>query len=267
MRYAVLVARRRATTSQSRSEAHMQDRDASNGDSTARLHELRRENDELKRLATHLAEAAKRTGSEQMHWVYALEGNRDGVWDWNATTDEVFFSPRWKEMLGYSEDDISPRVSEWDSRIHPNDKEAVYHDLHAHLNGETPFYQSEHRLRCKDGSYRWVLDRGRVVSWTEDGRPLRIVGTHTDITARKTTEIENERLVGELTQALRDVRRLSGLLPICVSCKKIRDDRGYWNQIESYIAEHSEADFSHSICPDCAQKLYPGLATADLGDA
>jgi len=75
----------------------------------------------------------------------------------------------------------------------------------------------------------------------------------------KQSEKERERLIGELRDALAKVRTLSGMLPICAACKKIRDDQGYWNQIESYISKHSKAEFSHSLCPDCAQKLYPGL--------
>ena len=76
--------------------------------------------------------------------------------------------------------------------------------------------------------------------------------------AAKRHEEEREKLIGELQEALAKVKLLSGLLPICASCKKIRDDNGYWNQIESYIREHSEAEFSHGICPECAKKLYPG---------
>jgi PAS domain S-box-containing protein len=80
-----------------------------------------------------------------------------------------------------------------------------------------------------------------------------------DITERKQAEEERGKLVHDLQEALSRVKSLSGLLPICASCKKIRDDKGYWNQIESYIHDHSEADFSHSICPECARKLYPEL--------
>ena len=80
-----------------------------------------------------------------------------------------------------------------------------------------------------------------------------------DITAAKRSEQERERLIVELQEAIAKVRTLSGLLPICSSCKKIRDDKGYWNQIESYISRHSSAEFSHGICPECAQRLYPGL--------
>lgn len=82
----------------------------------------------------------------------------------------------------------------------------------------------------------------------------------TDITERRLAALERERLITELQQALADVKTLSGMLPICSNCKKIRDDKGYWNQIESYISKHSDTVFSHSICPECAQKLYPDLS-------
>jgi hypothetical protein len=80
-----------------------------------------------------------------------------------------------------------------------------------------------------------------------------------EMVERIRTHAENEALIGELEASLAKVRRLKGMLPICAACKKIRDDKGYWNQIESYISMHSEVDFSHGICPDCAETLYPGM--------
>lgn len=80
-----------------------------------------------------------------------------------------------------------------------------------------------------------------------------------EIVARKKTELEKENIIVELKEAILEIKTLSGMLPICANCKKIRDDKGYWNQIESYIREHSEAEFSHSLCPDCAKTLYPDL--------
>jgi hypothetical protein len=80
---------------------------------------------------------------------------------------------------------------------------------------------------------------------------------HAEIEIRKEIEAKKEKLINALQKSLREVKVLRGLLPICACCKKIRDDKGYWNQIESYILAHSEAEFSHSICPECARKLYP----------
>lgn len=91
----------------------------------------------------------------------------------------------------------------------------------------------------------------------DEGRVTKIAIFAHDITQRKHLELERERLIAELRQALSRVKTLSGFLPICASCKKIRNDEGYWQQIEAYIRENTDADFSHGICPECAQKLYP----------
>ena len=92
-----------------------------------------------------------------------------------------------------------------------------------------------------------------------EGNVSQMIESSLDITERKRAEEEREKLIQELQDALGKVKRLSGLLPICSSCKKIRDDNGYWNQIEAYIRDRSEAEFSHSICPECRKKLYPEL--------
>lgn len=91
------------------------------------------------------------------------------------------------------------------------------------------------------------------------GELVQMIEYGLDITARKQMEAERDKVLAELQRALANVRALSGMLPICAACKKIRDDKGYWNQIEVYIRDHSEADFSHSICPECVHKLYPEL--------
>jgi len=90
-----------------------------------------------------------------------------------------------------------------------------------------------------------------------EGRIKGIRTTIQDITERKRQEKEREKLIQELQKALSEVRKLRGMLPICASCKKIRDDQGYWNQVEAYLTRHSDVQFSHSICPECARKLYP----------
>jgi PAS domain S-box-containing protein len=108
-------------------------------------------------------------------------------------------------------------------------------------------------------------EEGRFLSATAaklydaQGDVVGAVESVRDITAAKLAERDRERLIADLQGALAEVRTLSGLLPICAKCKNIRDDRGYWNQIESYITKHSKAEFSHSICPDCAKALYPDL--------
>lgn len=125
-------------------------------------------------------------------WKFALKGNKDGVWDWNAQTSEVFFSTEWKTMLGFTNDEICGDYGEWEKRIHPDDKQTVLDTLTAYLSGKTDIFQVEHRLFCKDNTYKWVLTRGHIFSWTPDGKPLRVIGTHTDISMRKELEASLE---------------------------------------------------------------------------
>jgi len=121
----------------------------------------------------------------EARWQFALEGSGDGVWDWNLQTDDVFFSRQWKSMLGYEEHEVSARLEAWETRVHPDDKARCYADLDKHFSGATAIYRNEHRMLCKDGSYRWILARGKLIEWTVDGKPARIIGTHTDISDRK----------------------------------------------------------------------------------
>jgi PAS domain S-box-containing protein len=122
--------------------------------------------------------------------TFALEGNGDGVWDWNATTNEVIYSKRWKSMIGYEENEIQNLHSEWDKLMHPDDKGSTYLKLNMYKEGLVPLYQSEFRLLTKDGSYKWIQSRGKIISWTVDGKPLRVTGTHSDINSRKLMEQE-----------------------------------------------------------------------------
>jgi PAS domain S-box-containing protein len=115
-------------------------------------------------------------------WRFVLEATNQGVWDWNAKENKVYFSPQWKQMLGFSEGEIGNDLSEWSSRVHPDDLAECYADLDAHKKGKTPYYENEHRVLCKDGTYKWIRDKGKVIDRDENGEPVRIIGTHIDIT-------------------------------------------------------------------------------------
>ena len=136
---------------------------------------------ERKRTETLLRETEER-------WKLALEGAGDGVWDWYVQTGVEFFSKRCKEMYGYSEDDMPDKADVFDALTHPDDALQMARDRQAHFDGLTPTYVNEHRIRCKDGHWKWVLTRGMVVSRDAQGQPLRMIGTHTDITERKKSE-------------------------------------------------------------------------------
>ena len=150
-----------------------------------------KENIELKKTKDSLKE-------NQERWKFAIEGSNDGMWDYNYESGEVYRSTRWAELLGFKKEEISNSIEEWKDRVHPDDKERVEELLQKHFKKETESYVSEHRVLCKDGSYKWVLDRGKVIAWTENGKPKRVVGTKTDITKRKLAEEELRQSEGKL---------------------------------------------------------------------
>ena len=137
--------------------------------------------------ARKLAEEALR--ESEARWQFALEGAGDGVWDWNPITGEAFFSPGWKQMFGYREDEISQSVQESISRVHPEDWPVLRAATADYLTGRCAEYVCEFRMRCKDGGYKWVLARGKVVARDEEGRVLRLIGTHADIYRQKAVEL------------------------------------------------------------------------------
>ncbi len=131
-------------------------------------------------------ETALRESEERLSLT--LRGANIGLWDWNVQTGEVVFNEQWAAMLGYDLDELTPHVNTWETLVHPADWPDVMETLNKHLEGEIPFYETEHRMRAKDGTWRWVLDRGTVLTRDEAGNPLRAAGTHLDITKRKRIE-------------------------------------------------------------------------------
>jgi PAS domain S-box-containing protein len=174
----------------------------------------------------------------ESRWKFAIEGADQGLWDWNVVEGTVFFAPRWKEMLGYADEDIGDRLAEWEDRVHPDDKAATLAALRDYLDGKTARYFNEHRVRCKDGGYKWILDRGMLVSRTADGSPLRMIGTHADITARKDAE-----------EKIRRVTRLYATLSQC-------------NQ--AIVRCASESELFARICQDLV--AHGGMKMAWIGE-
>lgn len=126
--------------------------------------------------------------ASQELWQFALEGAGDGVWEFNFQTNEVFFSKQYKLMLGYLEDEFKNDSAEWTSRIHPDDLKIIESTDKEYEEKKIIHHQREYRVKHKNGQYIWILDRGMIISYTDDGKPMRIIGTHTDITERKLSE-------------------------------------------------------------------------------
>jgi diguanylate cyclase (GGDEF)-like protein/PAS domain S-box-containing protein len=130
-------------------------------------------------------EVALRESEER--YALAVQGANDGLWDWDFRTDKIYFSPRWKSLLGFSEDEIGDSPEEWFKRVHPEDVERLRLDISSHRQGRTPHFENEHRMLHRDGDYRWILSRGIAV-FEESGTSTRMAGSQTDITDRKNAE-------------------------------------------------------------------------------
>ncbi|MBK7973636.1 MAG: PAS domain S-box protein [Deltaproteobacteria bacterium] len=167
-----------------------------------------------------------------------------------------YLSPAIHRILGYEPAELVG--SALLDLVHPDDRAKIAADVAAwpvapeEAAGSTP---ARFRARHKDGSWRTLEGTGRISF--EDPLVRGVIGSVRDVSDRVAAEEERERLIGELRAALEQVKTLEGLLPICSSCKRVRDDQGYWTQIESYLSAHSRAEFSHGICPRCAKELYP----------
>jgi len=121
---------------------------------------------------------------------YALEGSNDGLWDYDPQTEAIYYSPRYQTMLGYKDGELVPELSTWEKMVHRDDLDWVRQTMADHLEGKTPGYEAEYRIRSKDGSWMWILARGKIATYDEDGKPIRFVGTHVDITERKENEAQ-----------------------------------------------------------------------------
>ncbi|XOF32376.1 MAG: PAS domain-containing protein [Candidatus Electrothrix sp. YB6] len=176
-----------------------------------------------------------------------------GSWEMDIATGESRWSDEFYRICGLEPGSVSPSAEVGLKLIHPDDRvraiEAVNRAIEAGDN-----YRMEKRIVRPDSSVRYVQSIGEILS-DKEGRPEKLMGSFLDITELKKAEQEREQLIEQLQTALANVKQLKGLLPICAWCKNIRDDQGYWHQVEVYIRDHSDANFTHGICPECSRKV------------
>ena len=164
----------------------------------------------------------------------------------------IFFNPKTLELTGYTAEEYkSISISDI---VHPDDLAMTMARHENRMMGKIEDESYQYRIITKSGEIKWLKINPTKIIW--EGKPASL-GLAEDITERIKMEIEREELIASLQAALKEIKELRGFLPICANCKKIRDDEGYWQQVEEYIQDRTNAQFSHSICPDCMRKLYP----------
>ena len=206
-------------------------------------------------LSIHLSKARHTVAERLAPEEYAVLVEQAPIMIWRAGTDGLcdFFNLRWLEFTGRTMDQEAGNG--WAEGVHTED---LQHCLDIYLDhfGRRQVFEMEYRLRRHDGAWRWIFDRG-VPIFHPDGEFAGYIGSCTDVTER----VEAQAALAEANA--QKVRTLQGLLPICMMCKKVKNDRGYWGNLENYIREHSDADFSHGLCPEC----YPAYMEKNMAEA
>lgn len=153
------------------------------------LEEIQRLYTELAAIKLMIEKCTTELYISEERFSLAMRGANDGLWDWNIETDEVYYSPRWRSMLGYAENELDNNLNTWENLVHPDDKNRVLEKVQDYLAGRADSFEVEMRMRHKDGHEVYVLSRAFLVTRSSDNKPIRLVGTHVDITERKSAEL------------------------------------------------------------------------------
>ncbi len=219
-----------------------------------RTAELREANERLKQeIENHQQTAAAMRESEKKYRTI-LDSIEDGYYEVDLAGNFTYVNDAVCRSHGYSREELMKKNNR--DYMDPEIAARIYKIFNEVYKTGNPVKITDYAIRPKDGSKQY---RESSVSLIRDakGRPIGFRGITRDVTARILAEKERDRLIADLKEALANIKTLKGLLPICAHCKKIRDDKGYWNQIEKYVRDHTDVAFSHGICPECAKTHYP----------
>lgn len=209
--------------------------------------------DEIGRLATAFNAMVSRIQDAQERLVLAVQGSKIGIWEWHANSDRVMLSPEWKRLLGYADSEIDGSPLLMRQLVHPDDADAVIAGIRACLKGDTDTWESEHRLRQKDGSYCWVLARGVAYRNTE-GQPIRLAGTSIDITAQKRAQAE----------ATGQARQAAFVADVAVALTEGRELRHMLRRCAQAMVEHLDAAVAQVWTANLTEQVLELQATAGL---
>lgn len=202
---------------------------------------------------THRKELEQELKTNEARLKAALDGSGDGIWDYNVVTGEVFFSERWKNMLGYKDTEISNKIEEWTDRVHPDDLQRCLHELDNHISGKSKIYSTEHRLRCKNGLYKWILDRGKIAEWDKNGKPFKVIGTHTDIDSKKKLEkslkinLQKEKELHDMKSKFLSVASHEFRTPLASLLITTDSLTTYWNRLKEPEINHKLAKINTNV--------------------
>lgn len=214
--------------------------------------ELEKRINELSKSECELKLSIEKFSQSEERFRNLIEGSIQGVLI-HRDHKPLFVNKKWANIHGYAPEEIL-MMNTVVQLISLEDQKRMLHYKEVRHQGKNAPVDYEYQGVHKDGSFIWLDNRVSVVQW--EGQEA-IQTTIFDITKRKNAEAEKERLISKLEKALSEVKTLQGIIPICMHCKEIRDDGGFWNRLELYFETHSEAQFSHSICEACLEKYYP----------
>ena len=234
---------------------HSEDEGMSRGALLEELAALRQRVADLEFVESELVRVAAELRESRQNYRALVEEINDIIYTVDPARIVTFVSPVIESLSGYAPSEIVGRS--FLDFVHEKDVQRVDAQFQENISGRRDLIQFRFRVLTRQGEVRWARTYSRPIFRGDEVVGLR--GVMTDVTQWVVLEEEQVRLIREQQEALEHVRILRGLLPICSGCKKIRHDDGRWVQLEAYIQQHSEARFSHDLCPDCARDLYPGV--------